>query len=66
MPDGNFNSLPIPFVMAENPNSKANSSVTINGLDLTEDRVLKTAQFSEAITGEKMLANLIYTVVSTW
>ena len=33
MPDGNFNGLPIPYVIADNPDSKADSSVTINGLD---------------------------------
>lgn len=27
---------------------------------------LKSSNFSEAITGEKMLANLTYRVVSTW
>ena len=39
---------------------------TINGLDLTEDRVLKSAQFAEDVTGEKMLANLLYSQVSSW
>lgn len=66
MPDGNFNGLPIPYVIADNPDSKADSSVTINGLDLTQNRVLKSAQFAQAITGELMLANLTYTVVASW
>lgn len=66
MPDGNFTSFPLPYVLADNPDSKADSSVTINGLDLTQNRVLKSAQFAQAITGELMLANLTYTVVSTW
>lgn len=39
---------------------------TINGLDLTEDRVLKSAQFAESVTGEKMLANLLYSQVNSW
>lgn len=39
---------------------------TINGLDLSTDRVLKSAQFAESVTGEKMLANLLYSQVSTW
>lgn len=39
---------------------------TINGLDLTENRVLKSAQFAESVTGEKMLANLLYSQVNSW
>lgn len=66
MPDGTFNEFPIPFNLTENPADKANKAITINGLSLAQNRVLKSAQFSEAITGEKMLANLTYTVVSTW
>lgn len=66
MPDGTFNEFPIPFNLTENPADKANKTITINGLSLAQNRTLKSAQFSEAITGEKMLANLTYTVVSTW
>ena len=66
MPDGIFNEFPIPFNLTENPADKANKTTTINGLSLAQNRVLKSAQFSEAITGEKMLANLTYTVVATW
>lgn len=66
MPDGTFNEFPIPFNLTENPADKANKAITINGLSLAQNRVLKSAQFSEAITGEKMLANLTYSVVSTW
>lgn len=66
MPDGTFNEFPIPFNKTDNPSDKADKATTINGLSLVQDRVLKSAQFSEAITGEKMLANLTYTVVSTW
>ena len=39
---------------------------TINGLDLLTDRILKSAQFAESVTGEKMLANLLYSQVNTW
>lgn len=42
------------------------SAYKINNVALSGNTILKSAQFSEAITGEKMLANLIYTVVSTW
>lgn len=66
MADGNLTTFPIPYNIVDNPDSKANSSVTINGLDLTQNRVLKTAQFSQAMTGELMLANLTYTQVSSW
>lgn len=66
MPDGTFNEFPIPFKTTDNPADKANKTITINGLSLAQNRVLKSAQFSEAITGEKMLANLTYAVVSTW
>ena len=66
MPDGNFNSLPIPYKLADNPDKKADSSITINNLDLTQNRVLKSAQFSYAITGEYMLAGLTYTTVASW
>lgn len=66
MADGNLTSFPIPYKIADNPDEKANSSVTINGLDLSQNRVLKSAQFSQAMTGELMLANLVYTIVSTW
>lgn len=38
----------------------------INGLDLTANRVLKSAQFAESVTGEKMLANLLYSQVNSW
>lgn len=50
----------------EADSGKVDKTTTINGLDLTENRVLKSAQFAESVTGEKMLANLTYTVVSTW
>ena len=66
MPDGTFNEFPIPFNLTENPADKANKTITINGLSIAQNRTLKSAQFSEAITGEKMLANLTYTVVNTW
>lgn len=66
MPDGNFTEFPIPYNTTDNPADKANKTTTINGLSLAQDRVLKSAQFSQAITGELMLANLTYTVVSTW
>ena len=39
---------------------------TINGKSLNDDVVLKAANFSEAITGQKLLANIEYQVVSTW
>ena len=65
MADGNFNSLPIPFALTQDPADKADKSITINGLDLSTNRVLKSAQFAEAITGEKMLANLKYGISST-
>lgn len=45
---------------------KADKTTTVNGQSLSANVVLKSAQFSEAITGEKMLANLTYRVVSTW
>lgn len=66
MADGYFENLPIPFKIIYDPEGKVDSSITINGLDLTQDRVLKSAQFSEAITGELMLAGLTYTVTATW
>lgn len=66
MPDGTFNEFPIPFNTTDNPADKADKATTINGLSLAQNRVLKSAQFSEAITGEKMLANLTYSVVSTF
>nr|DAV01114.1 MAG TPA: hypothetical protein [Bacteriophage sp.] len=66
MADGNFNSFPVPYKLTADPDSKANASVTINGLDLTQNRVLKSGQFSYAMTGEYMLANLKYTTVNTW
>ena len=66
MPDGTFNEFPIPFNTTDNPADKADKATTINGLSLAQNRVLRSAQFSEAITGEKMLANLVYTVVITW
>ena len=66
MPDGTFNEFPIPFKTTDNPADKADKAITINGLSLTQNRVLKSAQFSEAITGELMLANLTYTVTATW
>ena len=42
------------------------STRTINGVQLNSNIVLKSAQFSNAITGEYMLANLTYTQVSSW
>ena len=66
MPDGTFNEFPIPFNLTDDPSDKANKATTINGLSLAQNRTLKSAQFSEAITGEKMLANLTYTVISSW
>ena len=38
---------------------------TINNVALSSNVVLKSSNFSEAITGEKMLANLLYTTVRT-
>lgn len=64
MADGNFNTLPIPFALTQDPADKADKSTTINGLDLSQNRVLKSGQFAEAMTGEKMLANLKYTGTS--
>ena len=66
MPDGAFNEFPIPFNLTDNPAEKADKATTINQLSLAQNRVLRSAQFSEAITGEKMLANLTYTVISNW
>ena len=66
MPDGTFNEFPIPFNLTDDPSDKANKATTINGLSLAQNRTLKSAQFSEATTGEKMLANLTYTVISSW
>lgn len=66
MPDGQFTTFPIDYKLTENPADKADKTITINGLSLAQNRVLKSAQFSQAITGELMLANLTYTVVSTW
>ena len=66
MPTGNFNDFPIPFTTTEDPTTKVDKSTTINGLSLAQNRVLKSGQFSEAMTGEKMLAYLTYTVVNTW
>lgn len=42
------------------------SSYKVNGQAFGANTTLKSAQFSEAITGEKMLANLKYTVTATW
>lgn len=66
MPDGNFNNFPIPYKVVDDPATKVDKTTTINGLSLTQDRVLKSGQFSEAMTGEKMFANLTYTVTATW
>lgn len=60
MADGSLNSFPIPITLTENPEDKADKTTTINGLDLSENRVLKSGQFAESITGEKMLAALKY------
>ena len=65
MADGQLTAFPIAYNNADNPNAKADKNTTINGLDLSQNRVLKSAQFSEAITGEKMLANLKYGVSGT-
>ena len=46
--------------------NKADKSTTINGLSLAQNRVLASAQFSEAITGEKMLANILYQSGNSW
>lgn len=64
--DGQFNELPIPYNIVDNPNNKADKAITINNLSLAQNRVLKSAQFAEAITGEKMLANLTYRVYAIW
>ena len=66
MPTGTFNDFPIPFTTTEDPTAKADKSTTINGLSLAQNRVLKSGQFSEAMTGEKMLANLTYRTVNTF
>ena len=42
------------------------AGTTVNGKGLGGDAVLKSENFAESITGEKMLAALKYTVVSTW
>lgn len=46
--------------------NEALSSYKVNGQAFGANTTLKSAQFSYAITGEQMLANLTYTVVSTW
>lgn len=46
--------------------TKADKTTTINGQPLSANVVLASSQFSEAITGEKMLASLQYVVVSQW
>ena len=76
MPDLTFNQFPISGkivdfdqLQTDVNNLNANAvleSRTINGLDLSQNRVLKSAQFSYAMTGEYMLAGLTYTTVSTW
>lgn len=66
MPTGTFNDFPIPYNTTDNPADKADKATTINGLSLAQNRVLKSAQFSQAITGERMLAGLTYTVTATW
>lgn len=38
----------------------------VNNKSLGSNVVLKSADFAESITGEKMLANLTYTVTATW
>lgn len=66
MPDGQFTTFPIDYKLTENPADKADKATTINGLDLSQNRVLKSAQFSYAMTGEYMLAGLTYTIVVSW
>ena len=66
MPDGQINAFPIGYNFADDPDSKANKTTTVNGQPLSANVVLASSQFSEAITGEKMLANLTYTVISQW
>ena len=66
MADGQLTAFPIKYNYSDDPDTKVNQTTTINGLDLSQNRVLKSAQFSYAMTGEYMLANLTYTVVSSW
>lgn len=42
------------------------SDYAVNGQAFASTTTLKSAQFDEAITGEKMLAALTYRVVGTW
>ena len=46
--------------------NEALSSYKVNGQAFGASTTLRSAQFSQAITGEKMLANLTYRVVRTW
>ena len=66
MADGNLTAFPIPYNTTDDPADKVDKTTTVNGLDLSQNRVLKSAQFSYAMTGEYMIANLTYTIVSSW
>ena len=66
MADGQLTAFPIKYNNSDNPNAKVDKTTTINGLDLSQNRVLASAQFSYAMTGEYMLAGLTYTIVASW
>ncbi len=66
MADGQFTTLPIDYVLTDDPQTKVPLSSTINGKSLASSIVLKSTDFSQAITGELMLANLTYTTVASW
>ncbi len=66
MADGQFTTLPIDYKLTDNPQTKVPLTSTVNNKSLASAIVLGSADFSEAITGEKMLANLQYIVVSNW
>ena len=66
MADGQFTTLPIDYKLTDDPQTKVPLTSTINGKSLSSAIVLGSADFSQAITGELMLANLTYSVVSSW
>lgn len=49
-----------------NFNTKVDKTQKVNNSELSGDIVLKSSNFSETITGEKMLAGLTYNVISTF
>lgn len=66
MADGQFNAFPIDYEITDNPTTKVPLTSTVNGKSLASSIVLKSADFSQAITGELMMANLQYQIVSQW